>query len=141
GTHVAGLIALVAPDATIIPVRMLDRNGVGDAWRLAQALSWAIDPDGDPATDDGASVVNLSFSTAAQTRVVYDILGPLSRVVVVAAAGNGGSDVRQYPAAETGTEVLSVGATTLDDTLAPFSSYGAWVRVAAPGQDIVSSVP
>ncbi|HEY3082056.1 MAG TPA: S8 family serine peptidase [Chloroflexota bacterium] len=141
GTHVAGLIALVAPEAQIIPVRMLDKNGVGDAWRLAQALSWAIDPDGDPATDDGASVINLSFSTLAQTRVVYDILGPSSRVVVVAAAGNAGSDVRQYPAAEVGTEVLSVGATTPDDTLAPFSSYGAWVRVAAPGLNIVSSVP
>src|SRR5262245_7925053 len=141
GTHVAGLIALVAPEAKIIPVRMLDRNGVGDAWRLAQALSWAIDPDGDPTTDDGASVVNLSFSTAAQTQVVYDILGASSRVVVVAAAGNAGTDVRQYPAAETGAEVLSVGATSPADTLAPFSSYGSWVRVAAPGRDIVSSVP
>ena len=44
GTHVAGLIALVAPEAKIIPIRVLDRYGVGNIWVLAEALAFAIDP-------------------------------------------------------------------------------------------------
>src|SRR6185295_13063961 len=63
GTHVAGLIALAAPEARIMPVRVLDAEGAGDMWRLARALVWASDPDGDPATPDGADVINLSLTT------------------------------------------------------------------------------
>ena len=55
GTHVAGLVALAAPGSRIMPVRVLDPRGMGNSWVLAEALAFAIDPDGDPNTNDGAN--------------------------------------------------------------------------------------
>src|SRR4029079_13408212 len=52
GTHVAGIVSLVVPDAKIMPLRILDREGTGDAWRLVAALIWAA--------NHGADVANLS---------------------------------------------------------------------------------
>jgi subtilisin family serine protease len=65
GTHVAGLIALVAPSAKIIPYRVLDVNGEGNAWVLAEALARAV--------VDGADVINMSLGTATRTRVLASI--------------------------------------------------------------------
>ncbi|MCU0929547.1 MAG: S8 family serine peptidase, partial [Burkholderiaceae bacterium] len=70
GTHVAALVALAAPGATLMPVRVLDPAGTGNAWVLAEALAWAVDPDGDPRSDDGAHVVNLSLGSTRPTRML-----------------------------------------------------------------------
>ncbi len=70
GTHVAGLVALAAPGARIMPVRVLDRAGRGNHWVLAEALAWAVDPDGNPATDDGAHIVNMSLGSMRPTRML-----------------------------------------------------------------------
>ena len=148
GTHVAGLIALTAPEAAIMPLRTLAPDGVGTVWAQAQALRFAI--------EHGAHVVNLSWSFRVRSRVLDDVLAEVTCVtvvdascrgkvwpgtVVVAAAGNSGASVLEYPAAETMPGVLAVAASTESDQLAPFSTYGAWVSVAAPGEHIVSSVP
>lgn len=74
GTHVAGLVALAAPEAQILPVRVLDRDGVGNIWVLAEALAYAVNPDGDIQTPDGAHVINLSLSTRRQTRLIEEIV-------------------------------------------------------------------
>jgi subtilisin family serine protease len=73
GTHVAGIIAMAAPGATILPVRVLDADGVGNAWVLAEALLYALDPDGNPATDDGAKVINLSLGSTRRTQLLDGI--------------------------------------------------------------------
>jgi subtilisin family serine protease len=73
GTHVAGLIALAAPGAQIMPLRVLDTDGVGNAWVLAEALLHAIDPDGNPDTNDGVHVINLSLGSLARTRIIDTI--------------------------------------------------------------------
>lgn len=70
GTHVAGLIALVAPAAQIVPMRVLDVRGEGNVWVLAEAMLHAVDPDGNPGTDDGAHVINLSLGTLNRTRIM-----------------------------------------------------------------------
>ncbi len=70
GTHVAGLIALAAPQARILPLRVLDADGAGNAWVLAEAILYALDPDGDPNTDDGAHVINLSLGSLLRTRIM-----------------------------------------------------------------------
>jgi subtilisin family serine protease len=75
GTHVAGIVAVTAPDAKIMPVRVLDRNGEGNIWVLAEALGYAVNPDGDFATDDGAQVINLSLSTIRRTSLLAEIVG------------------------------------------------------------------
>jgi subtilisin family serine protease len=122
GTHVAGLVALVAPGARIMPLRVLDAQGVGNAWVLAEAMLYAVDPDRNPATDDGAHVMNLSLGSFSRTQLL-DTLAQLTAcaipakvvkpiddftdpgynddkarcanhggAVIVAAAGNDGSD-------------------------------------------------
>jgi subtilisin family serine protease len=169
GTHVAGLVALVAPGAMIMPVRVLDPSGQGNVWVLAEALLYAVDPDGDPTTDDGAHIINLSLGTATRTRIfhaveeiatctvdsdpVNDISDPgydvdearCSRVrgpVIVAAAGNAASNaVLEYPAAESNQRLAAVGASAANSRLASFSNFGSWVRFIAPGDHITSSVP
>ena len=137
GTFVAGLVALAAPEAAIMPVRMLDPDGVGDVWRLSKAMVWAA--------SNGATVINLSLSTHTHTHVTNDLITTLALngrgVVVVSAAGNYASNLPQFPAAEGGSRVLSVGASSPQDTLAPFSDYGSWVRLAAPGMSLYSTIP
>lgn len=73
GTHVAGLVAMAAPDAMIMPLRVLDADGVGNAWVLAEALLYAVDPDANPATADGAHVVNMSLGSLARTGILKTI--------------------------------------------------------------------
>ncbi|NJM06161.1 S8 family serine peptidase [Candidatus Gracilibacteria bacterium] len=175
GTHVAGLVALVAPDAQILPVRVLDTEGVGNIWVLTEGLLYAIDPDGNPATDDGAQVINMSLGTLRRTELLDRIIAEVScasssddddddngladdddddggddddarcqrtgGAVVIAAAGNGGNQVPQYPAGEGVAGSLAVAASTASDRLASFSTHGAWVKISAPGDDIISSVP
>lgn len=149
GTHVAGLVALVAPEAKIMPVRVLDQNGVGNVWVLAEALAYAVNPDGDIATHDGADVINMSIGTLRHTNSLADLLKKVSSDVplagdddfpstgtpgvVIAAAGNGGDSTPQYPAAENIGGLFGVGASTQSDTLATFSTRGSWIRVIAPG--------
>ncbi len=168
GTHVAGLLALAAPDARLMPVRVLDPGGRGNIWVLAEGLLWAVDPDGRPRSDDGAHVVNLSLGTTRPTRLL-DLAVKLAActfdddnddvdapgfaadrercarghaALVVASAGNGGSDSeRIYPAAEGVQGARAMAATRPDGRLADFSNRGGWIALAAPGEAIVSSVP
>jgi subtilisin family serine protease len=156
GTHVAGLVALAAPQARIMPVRVLDRRGAGNIWVLAEALAYAVDPDRNPATADGAQVINLSLGTTRRTNLLAEIVADITcdddddddcltpggrGAVVLAAAGNQGTTVAEYPAAEAVEGALAVAASTQMDTLAPFSTRGPWVTIAAPGDRILSSVP
>jgi subtilisin family serine protease len=162
GTHVAGLVALVAPDARILPLRMIDTTGTSNLWTLTAALVYAVDPDGNPATDDGAHVINLSLSTLTRTQLFGTVANLVScskrnlevlavvdwvrclaygGAVIVAAAGNHASDrLYEYPAAEVSAELVSVAASAADSWLAPFSNYG-WPELAAPGDRITSTVP
>jgi subtilisin family serine protease len=168
GTHVAGLVSLVAPAATLMPARVLDRNGRGNVWVLAEALAWAADPDANPATDDGAHVINLSIGTTQQTNLLRTAVALADcdfdddddefadpgfdddkarcankfGAVVLAAAGNDGSDTQlQFPAAEAVPGSLAVTAHTQQRTLAPFANRGPWVEIAAPGDAIISTFP
>lgn len=160
GTHVAGLVALAAPEAKIMPVRVLDPDGRGNAWVLAEALRYALDPDGRPETADGAQVINLSISFRRDVELLETLLEEVTcadddddqdeslcaltggrGVVVVAAAGNGGGTIQEYPAAEGGSGLLAVAASTPTDALAGFSTRGPWVHAAAPGEGILSGVP
>ncbi len=163
GTHVAGLIALVAPSAKIIPYRVLDANGEGNAWVLAEALDRAI--------ADGADVINMSLGTATRTRILASITklfqceppdsadpeldfsdssyapdltrcATSSGPVIVAAAGNDGSSgVDEYPARERVKGLIAVGASNDTKHLAQFSNFGSWVQIAGPGEGITSAVP
>jgi thermitase len=148
GTHVAGLLALAAPEARIMPLRTLGPDGVGTIWDQVRALRYAV--------AKGAVVINLSWSFPVRSATLDDILAEVTcakivdtrcrsrtrpGAVVVAAAGNSGANAPEYPAASRLPGVMAVAASTESDTLATFSTYGSWVTLAAPGDHIVSSVP
>lgn len=133
GTHVAGTIALVAPDATILAYRVLDSDGHGSVFAVVEAI--------DDAVAAGAGVINLSFGMTQKSRFLDDAIARADRagVVVVAAAGNRGQHVQRYPAAT--SKVIAVGAVTNNSSLAAFSNSGGWLDLTAPGELIMSTMP
>ncbi|MEU3505473.1 type VII secretion-associated serine protease mycosin [Streptomyces hundungensis] len=149
GTKVAGIIAArpaagtgfvgLAPDATIIPVEQNDAEGHGTARTLADAIRYAIAV--------GAQVINISQDTANAVQPEATLKDAVDaalakEIVVVASAGNdglGGNVKQTYPASYPG--VLAVAASDRNNERAAFSQSGAFVGVAAPGVDMVSTVP
>jgi type VII secretion-associated serine protease mycosin len=149
GTKVAGIIAArpregtgfvgLAPNATIIPIRQNDADSSGDSDTMAQAISYAV--------SQGADVINISQDTTKPLSATSDLARAVREaigkgVVVVASAGNDGLDGKTkatYPAAFEG--VLAVASSDRNNERASFSQAGSFVGVAAPGVDIVSTVP
>jgi subtilisin family serine protease len=133
GTHVAGIIRLVAPDAKILPLRVLDADGQGSILDLAEAISFA--------TRNGATVINVSLGTRLNTLLLSDVIREATEkgVLIAASAGNLADDQAQFPAAE--PCVVAVISTTAEDTLSEFSNYGKWVDFSAPGEAIFSTFP
>ena len=143
GTHIAGIIAAysnngvgiagVAPECQLINIKVADDRGRCDASRVAKGIIWAV--------DKGASVINVSIELGAPSPELEDAVNYAwgQGVVILAAAGNEGTQSPVYPA---GYEYcLAVAATRQDNTLAPLSNYGDWVGVAAPGFNIYSTLP
>ena len=133
GTHVAGIALLVAPDTRIMPVRALDSDGMGDVFSVAESILFAV--------ENGANVLNLSLGTTGESDLLEEVIeeAAQSGVLVVAAAGNLGTNQEVYPAAnECALAVTSIGPT---DRRSSFASYGNWVDLAAPGESIYSTFP
>jgi serine protease len=149
GTFVTGVIAEstnngigltgLAYGATIMPVRVLDSGGFGDASTIAKGIRYAA--------THGAQVINLSleFPPDIGARDIPDIVSAIKfaharGVVVVGASGNEGETEIAYPARD--SDAISVGATTLDRCLADYSNGGAKLDLVAPGGgDDTSSLP
>lgn len=134
GTHVAGIVRQTAPDAQIMPVRVLDAHGLSDAFIVAQGIQYAA--------QHGAHVINLSLGTADKSELIQDVLHTIvegGNVVVVGAAGNANSDAKQWPAAS--SYVIGVTAIGANRQKAAFANYGSWVDMAAPGDGIYSAFP
>ncbi|MBM3460319.1 MAG: hypothetical protein FJX77_17505 [Armatimonadetes bacterium] len=131
GTFVAGLVARLAPQARLLPVKILDSDGVGTLWSAVQGIRFAV--------SRGARVINLSFGLPQETDLLREAIREAKRkgAVVVTSAGNHNSDRPQYPAAH--AETLAVGAVDLERRKAAFSNYGDNVDVVAPGVDVVST--
>ena len=143
GTAVASVIAAesdgvgmagAAAEADILAVKVED--AAGNIWSdaVADGIRWAV--------ANGAQVINLSLGSTAPDPLTSSAVAAAraAGAVVVASAGNAGTDARHYPAAYPG--VVSVGATTADGSArASFSSHGSWVSVAAPGQGVLAAVP
>ncbi|MBN8595701.1 MAG: S8 family serine peptidase [Anaerolineae bacterium] len=141
GCGVAGIIAAnlndsigmagLAPNALILPLRVLNGSGIGAYSDLAAAIVRA--------TDDGAQVINLSLGGAVNSTVLENAVNyAIARgVTVVAAAGNTGSEQVLYPAAY--APVIAVGAVNAELQPASFSARGAGVDIWAPGQNILTT--
>lgn len=153
GTHVAGIAAGVAnnggimgvaPEANIMPVKVLDKNGSGYMFHVAQGVIWAA--------DHGADVINMSLSGVNNSSTLANAVTYAYNkgALLAAAAGNCGDynyvyngcsyeDQPSYPAAL--ANVLAVASTTSADDQSSFSTQGSYVDIAAPGSSIYSSYP
>lgn len=164
GTHVAGIAAAANnglgivganPQALIMPITVMQSDGTGDIATLARGVEYAA--------EKGATVINMSLGTYANSQVLKNALAKAyQNSVIVAAAGNDGIGIYpecgaqtfmpMYPAAY--SFVLGVQATTQRGRRAGFSNFdcdgptfsvmgtdGVNYELSAPGVDILSTVP
>ena len=143
GTHVAGIIGAVsnngvgisgiAPNAVLMPVKVLDQNGQGTHAQVAEGILYAV--------NQGAQVINLGLGGQGSSEVLQSAVNyALAHgVLMVAAAGNDGAWSAYYPAAYSG--VLATGAVNNMGDGSSFSSRGNHLSLVAPGEAIYSTLP
>ncbi len=132
GSHVTGIVALVAPQAKIVPLRVLDNDGRGDAFTIARAIDYA--------RLRGADVINLSLGMLVDNQTIAEAIERAHRadIVVVASAGNWGAEwPEEYPAVNEPT--VAIAASGAGNRPASFTSYGSHIALCAPGQGIRSA--
>jgi serine protease len=141
GTQVAGTIAEetnnnvgvtgLAYGVRLMPVRVLNAAGDGDATRIAEGIIYAV--------NHHAQIINMSLEFTAGTIDAGDIPQLIAaidyahskNVLIVAAAGNEAMGELSYPAKA--RYVLAVGASTADGCLGYYSNYGTGLDLVAPG--------
>lgn len=148
GTHVAGIIAAtnnsfgivgIAPGVKLWAIKALDREGKGYDERIAAAIDWVISKKKELG---GRWVVNMSFGAGGEGGTLERtalIKAQAENIILIAAAGNGGSFHLDFPAAY--PEVIPVGAVGTDGLKADFSAYGGHMPFVAPGVAVPSTLP
>lgn len=149
GLHVAGTIGAVGNDGVgvtgvnwkvqIRPVRVLGVGGFGTSYDVAQGVLYAAGLPADngkggtvqPST--GARIINMSLGSSGNDTTLARAVASAVQAgaLIVAAAGNAGSSNAFYPAAYQG--VLAVAAVGPDGAPAPYSNFGSYVALRAPG--------
>ena len=149
GTHVAGTIAGlgnnrhdvtgVAWRAKVMAVKFLCRDASGTTADAIRGIEYAL--------ANGAHIINMSWGGPGRSRALEETIKQADRqgVLVVAAVGNEGLDIDQYPQYPSRFQVanvIAVAATDPSDRLAPFSNWGKqFVHLGAPGVSILSTLP
>lgn len=143
GTHVAGIaaantnngkgVAGTGFSSSIMNVKVLGDNGSGFYSWISNGIIWAA--------DSGAKVISLSLGGSSGSDTLKSAVDYAwgKGALLVAAAGNNGTDAPNYPAFY--DNCIAVAATDSLDARASFSSYGSWVDIAAPGTSIFSTLP
>lgn len=134
GTMVAGLVRWVAPAAMIMPLRVFDAWGQGDLGDIIRAIYFAV--------DNGANVINMSFSTDKYSLELLQAINYANQqgVVCVSSTGNEGKAKPTYPAAF--GNVVGVGSTDHDDRQSGFTNWGpAQTTLAATGEALITTFP
>lgn len=138
GTIVAGCISAVTDNgvwgsAIGFSARMMCIKvfNAGNLRNVMQGMIWA--------TENNAQIINISWGTAVYSQTEQNVINAIwdEDVLIVASAGSESSDVPIYPAAY--DNVIAAAATDADDHLAPFSGYGSWVDLCAPGTNILTT--
>jgi major intracellular serine protease len=145
GTHVAGTIAAsrnvkgvvgVAPEANLLIIKVLDRNGSGQYDWIINGISYAI--------EQKVDIISMSLGGPADVPELHEVIqkAVANNILVVCAAGNEGdgqdaTEELAYPGSY--NEVISVGAINLERKISDFSNSNKEVDVVAPGENIVST--
>ncbi len=141
GTAVAGIILQIAPNATIVPFRVLNPNGSGRLSNIIMAVNDAV--------KSGVKVINMSLGTTSASLALNAAVSSAIRsgAMVVASSGNSGDDKVTYPArysadmqATLGGGLLSVGSENLLEQKSSFSTYGS-LDLVAPGEAVRTTFP
>jgi len=142
GTHIAGIIAAkdnsigivgLAPGCRLLNVKVADDRGRCQVSNLVEGIIWAV--------DYGANVINISIEIKESSPELEEAIEYAWKrgALVVAAAGNSGSQTPVYPAFYDNS--IAVAAIKEDKSLAPLSNQGDWIDLAAPGFQIYSTLP
>lgn len=134
GTHVAGIVALTAPESPLLVARVLDADGRGDVLAVAAGIRWAV--------QQGARVINLSLGSLGSVDAIQDALEEAEElgIVVVCSAGNWGAEFpEEFPARS--SHAHAIAATDIEGRPATFTSFGDHVAISAPGIAVRSPYP
>lgn len=147
GTHVSGTVAAaanngqgiagIAPGVSIMPVKVLDSAGGGQFEDMVIGMNWAI--------GHGARIITLSLGGTLSPAGVANLQPTFDAAyaagaVVVAASGNDGASIDEYPC--NFAHVICVGSTTTDGgTVSTFSTRTTGLALVAPGEGVVSALP
>jgi subtilisin family serine protease len=134
GTMVAGIVHLVAPTAKIMPLKAFQADGSSNTFDIIRAIYYAV--------DNGANVINMSFSLVGSSQEFVRAINYATDhgVICVASVGNDGTDQLKYPAAL--RNVIGVASTDNLDVRSTFSNFGSGlVTLAAPGEGIITTYP
>jgi thermitase len=159
GTNVAGIVLQVAPKARILPIRVLDRDGMGTVLSVVRAINYAVNKE--------AAVINLSLGAQIFVQEVEDAVQNATKrgVLVVMSAGNAGGFIVNYPAKNSceyscaagvprgdwytwlsdRNRRISVGSVDLAGKPSTFTTRNLagihHVEIAAPGEYVVGPFP
>ncbi|MBN9744320.1 MULTISPECIES: S8 family peptidase [Amycolatopsis] len=137
GTRVAGIVAGhsygVAKGAQIFPVRVLDKAGGGATDTIIAGLNWVAQNAHQPA------VAVLGIGGVPNEQLDNAVKGVAAVMPIVLPAGEGSTDASQTSPARV-PEALTVGATDVQDQVAPFSNFGTSLDLYAPGVDIPAPI-
>lgn len=147
GTHVAGIIAAsadngaggsgIAPDVKIMPINIFGTDSYGheaaDTSDVIDAIHYAV--------DHGAKIISMSLGEYEKSTALDEAVQDAYKkgVLIIAAAGNDHTSFPNYPAAY--DHVISVTSTNSNDRISSFSNYGSTIDLAAPGNNILSTLP
>jgi subtilisin family serine protease len=147
GTHVGGIIgargnndngiAGICWSIDLVPVKFMNSRGKGKTSDAIAGIEYAV--------KQGFKIINCSFGSTSNSESLHDAVdfAQEKNTLLVVAAGNDGDNIDKspiYPASYGDSNILTVAASTADDTLASFSNYGSEsVDVAAPGNNIYST--
>ena len=134
GTMTAGIVHLVAPNASLMPLKSFNADGTGYVSDVLRAIYYAV--------NHNAKVINMSFefttpSVELATAITY---ATSKNVICVASAGNDGSMTIVYPSGL--PNVIDVASTSNNNTPSWFSNYGTPpVWISAPGEAVLTTYP
>ena len=151
GTHCSGIVGAVgnngvgvsgiSPKVSLMALRFLDENGSGDLFASVRAIEYAV--------KNGAHVISASWGANVSESEAQPIIDAIKKaeesgVIFIAAAANDGrsnDSASVYPANSQTPNMISVAASDSSDSKPSWSNYGRKVDLAAPGADILSTVP
>ena len=136
GTAIASLLVGdngigIAPSAELLSIQVMDSDGIGDSFTLAEGILQAV--------DSGATIISMSLGGYGYTSVLENAVdyAVANNVILVASAGNDGMNAAPYPARF--ENVIGVAAIDAESQRPEFSNYSSSIDVAAPGVEVLAA--